>query len=135
VIAIGASTGGTNAVQAIVQALPADAPPTALSATLCSPEPSPAQASDEPVAFQEIRSAPGFNHWRDGYLAQLQRRLNAQGFDAGKPDGLPGPRTRSAIRAFQKAAGLPADGHASPRLLERLREASDNSGDAAERGA
>jgi len=66
---------------------------------------------------------------------ELQRRLNAQGFDAGKPDGLPGPRTRSAIRAFQKAAGLPADGHASPRLLERLREASDNSGDAAERGA
>ncbi len=66
---------------------------------------------------------------------ELQRRLNAQGFDAGKPDGLPGPRTRGAIRAFQKAAGLPADGHPSPRLLQRLRKASDDPADTAEKGA
>jgi peptidoglycan hydrolase-like protein with peptidoglycan-binding domain len=32
-----------------------------------------------------------------------------------------GSQTREAIRGFQKAAGLPADGYPSFGLLERLR--------------
>lgn len=50
----------------------------------------------------------------------LQRRLAALGFDPGAPDGILGSRTRVAIRAFQMAHGLPADGHPSHGLLERL---------------
>ena len=56
---------------------------------------------------------------RDQSLA-LQRRLNELGFDAGEPDGIPGSRTKAAIRAFQRAAGLPQDGHPSAALLEQL---------------
>jgi peptidoglycan hydrolase-like protein with peptidoglycan-binding domain len=35
---------------------------------------------------------------------------------------VPGSRTREAIRAFQKSAGLPVDGYASATLLEHLRQ-------------
>ena len=53
---------------------------------------------------------------------ELQQRLNALGFDAGVPDGIPGSRTRAAVRAYQARAGLPADGYPSPSLLEHLRQ-------------
>ena len=52
---------------------------------------------------------------------EMQRLLNRLGFDAGVEDGMPGPRTRAAIRAFQKAHSLPPDGYPSPVLLKRLR--------------
>jgi len=52
---------------------------------------------------------------------ELQRRLAARGFDIGAPDGRLGPKTRNAIRSFQVAAGMPADGFPSATILERLR--------------
>jgi len=51
---------------------------------------------------------------------QLQTLLSRRGYDVGTPDGVIGPRTRAAIMAFQRQAGLPADGHASGLLLNRL---------------
>src|SRR3546814_19741403 len=55
----------------------------------------------------------------------MQALLNARGYDAGKPDGLVGPQTREALRAFQLAAGLPADGYPTVDVIERLREDDD----------
>ena len=52
---------------------------------------------------------------------EIQRLLNRLGFDAGSEDGWPGPRTRDAIRAFQKEHSLPPDGYPEPALLKRLR--------------
>jgi membrane-bound lytic murein transglycosylase B len=49
-------------------------------------------------------------------MTTLQQQLGALGFDAGKPDGLPGIKTQSAIRRYQAAHDLPADGYASPGL-------------------
>jgi lytic murein transglycosylase len=54
---------------------------------------------------------------------ELQTRLNERGFDVGNPDGAIGPRTRSAIRAFQASAGLPEDGRAGMRVLDALKAA------------
>lgn len=51
---------------------------------------------------------------------QLQAALNRKGFQAGEPDGLAGPATRRAIRAFQKSRGLIPDGYASVMLLSRI---------------
>lgn len=53
-------------------------------------------------------------------IEQMQARLNALGFDAGKPDGLVGPQTREAVRAYQLAEGLPADGYPTNALIARI---------------
>ena len=53
-------------------------------------------------------------------VKQIQNRLNQLGFDAGRSDGLPGPRTKAAIRVFQTQQALPPDGYPSPWLLESL---------------
>lgn len=55
-------------------------------------------------------------------LMELQTRLKQQGYDPGTPDGLLGPATRAAIRAYQKTNGLPPDGYASVSLLARMRK-------------
>jgi len=43
-------------------------------------------------------------------VAELQRRLNALGFDAGREDGIFGRGTLAALIEYQRNAGLPADG-------------------------
>lgn len=51
-------------------------------------------------------------------VKRLQDTLNHLGYEAGPVDGQPGRQTRAAIRAFQQDAGLPADGHPSPPVLQ-----------------
>ncbi len=51
----------------------------------------------------------------------LQRLLTARGHGTGGVDGIIGPNTRAAVRAYQRAAGLVADGYPSMELLDRLR--------------
>ncbi|SDX34575.1 lytic murein transglycosylase [Roseicitreum antarcticum] len=51
----------------------------------------------------------------------LQRGLTAAGFDTQGTDGVIGPNTRDAIRAYQARMNLPATGEPSRALLDRLR--------------
>lgn len=51
----------------------------------------------------------------------LQTRLTARGFDTQGADGVIGPNSEAAIRAYQSSIGLPATGTPSPELLERLK--------------
>ena len=53
-------------------------------------------------------------------VARAQRGLTDLGYQPGPVDGLMGPRTRTAIRTYQKSAGLPATGMLSRRLVERI---------------
>ena len=50
----------------------------------------------------------------------LQVALRARGYYLGPIDGITGPRTAAGIRAFQRAAGLRADGLAGARTRARL---------------
>lgn len=50
----------------------------------------------------------------------LQKGLAALGFAAGKADGILGRHTRDALRAYQAAHDLPADGFATTHLLTRI---------------
>jgi len=50
----------------------------------------------------------------------LQVALRARGYDPGPIDGVVGPRTAHAVRAFQRRAGIHADGLAGPRTRARL---------------
>lgn len=58
----------------------------------------------------------------------LQAKLNALGFDSGAPDGFPGLKTQAAIRSYQLAHQLHADGYASTQLLKQVLQegSSDN---------
>ena len=49
-----------------------------------------------------------------------QQSLAKLGFDPGAADGLVGANTRTALRGWQKARGLPADGYLSVDLVGRL---------------
>jgi hypothetical protein len=55
-------------------------------------------------------------------IADIQTYLAVRGFEAGDIDGLLGPQTRHAIRAFEAANDLPVTGAASPKLLSLLTE-------------
>ncbi len=64
--------------------------------------------------------------------APVQRALAELGYDPGPTDGVPGPATRAAVRAFQAEAGLEVDGRITQALLDRLYQAFDRH--VAERG-
>ncbi len=51
----------------------------------------------------------------------LQSRLTAHGFSPGPIDGVIGPATVAAIRAFEKKHGLPVDGTADGPVVNALR--------------
>ncbi len=52
---------------------------------------------------------------------ELQEKLIARGYPTGKTDGVIGPDTITAIRAYQTSVGMVPDGYASAELLQRLR--------------
>jgi N-acetylmuramoyl-L-alanine amidase len=54
-------------------------------------------------------------------VTALQHTLNRLGFDAGREDGILGPETASALREFQRNAGLTVDGISGPATLEAFR--------------
>jgi len=53
---------------------------------------------------------------------EMQRRLTAAGFNTDGVDGIIGPNTIAAIRAFQASIGMVPDGYASLEILKRLRK-------------
>ncbi|MFP2930115.1 peptidoglycan-binding domain-containing protein [Pyxidicoccus sp. 3LG] len=53
-------------------------------------------------------------------VTALQNRLNQLGFNAGTADGQFGPKTAAAVKAFQKAKGLVADGIVGPKTWDKL---------------
>ena len=62
---------------------------------------------------------------------QIQKALAQAGYYQGTIDGVIGPKTRRAIRAFQEANGLKADGRCGPLTWEKQKvyviEAIDSS--------
>lgn len=54
-------------------------------------------------------------------IAAAQRTLNQLGYNAGKTDGIVGPDTRRAIRAFQKDRSLVEDGRLTLALAGKLK--------------
>jgi len=53
-------------------------------------------------------------------VVEIQTALAARGFAPGEPDGVVGPMTRQAIKAYQRQTALPPDGHADHALWQRL---------------
>ena len=55
-----------------------------------------------------------------GRVRAVQRALARLGYDPGPVDGAIGPRTRAALRAYQDASGLAADGRLTPDLEREI---------------
>ena len=56
----------------------------------------------------------------DATVAAVQRRLARAGYYHGSIDGVIGAGTRSAVRAFERNNGLPADGIIDSQLLRTM---------------
>jgi peptidoglycan hydrolase-like protein with peptidoglycan-binding domain len=57
---------------------------------------------------------------RGSDVAALQNRLNALKYNAGTPDGIFGAATENAVRTFQRAKGLTADGIVGSKTISAL---------------
>ena len=49
-------------------------------------------------------------------IARIQRQLQSLGYSPGPADGIMGPKTRAAIKAFQEKQGLEVTGNISEDL-------------------
>lgn len=56
-----------------------------------------------------------------GDVAPIQAQLNRLGYESGRVDGVLGPLTTAAIRAYQADKNLPVDRQVTGALLMRLR--------------
>jgi putative chitinase len=68
-------------------------------------------------------------------VRELQVLLKRKGFDAGQADGEFGPKTKTAVMAFQGAQGLKADGVVGPKTWAALRASPPASQPTLEKGA
>jgi membrane-bound lytic murein transglycosylase B len=55
-------------------------------------------------------------------IMMIQSKLNRLGFDTGEPDGIAGPKTRSAARNYQIQNNLRADGYIGEELFNHLQD-------------
>ncbi|SEH44789.1 peptidoglycan L-alanyl-D-glutamate endopeptidase CwlK [Halobacillus karajensis] len=53
-------------------------------------------------------------------VKEVQKKLNKLGYNPGLIDGIYGPKTKTAIKAFQHQEGLEVDGSAGPLTINRL---------------
>lgn len=95
---------------------PTTAPPTTSPTTATTPTTTPTTKITVPSAGLK----PGD---KGAAVKQLQRALTAVGYSAGKIDGSYGPSTESAVKRFQQAHSLTADGIAGSKTLAALRAA------------
>ena len=63
---------------------------------------------------------PGTPIARVEVVKGVQQVLHRLGYDVGTPDGLAGPKTAEAIRAFERGTGMNETGAINPRLLAVL---------------
>jgi len=79
-----------------------------------------APAPAVPQAAPEVSAAPA----SDPVLMQIQTALARNGLYTGEIDGLMGPKSAAAIRAWEKANGYSETGEASAALLAVMEQAS-----------
>ncbi len=86
------------------------------------PPPVPVQTPPEEVfkAKKSLTGEAGSSPETRARLLRAQTALATRGYNVGPVDGIMGPRTGAAIKAFQSDQGLAPDGRVTNGLIERL---------------
>lgn len=80
------------------------------------------------VSYREL-DKEGFMEWRSilcetnvtpSLISRLQQKLNAEGYEAGSPDGVVGSQTIKAVNAYQADNKLPKDRYLNIKTLKHL---------------
>jgi peptidoglycan hydrolase-like protein with peptidoglycan-binding domain len=108
--ALASAARDMSPVAAIPRARPTDAGPARTEAPKAEAAPPPAPTA-APRASTEV-------------ISDIQRELVRRGFYSGDVDGRYGPRTDTAIRDFEHAAGLRASTEPNEGLLQAIRRSS-----------
>lgn len=80
----------------------------------------------EPVAPMRPAATEDMLGLSRSIRAEVQRRLTLTGFDPGAVDGIFGPTTREALRAWQAASALPETGYLDETALTALVERTED---------
>lgn len=74
-----------------------------------------------PLARAETRVDAMPPDIRHAYMVSIQEELLAHGYHVGPIDGVIGKKSKGAIRAYQRDAGLPVNGVPTKELLDHLK--------------
>jgi hypothetical protein len=71
-------------------------------------------------AKQSRNETAPMTHMTSSTLMEAQKKLNQEGFDAGRADGRWGTKTAEAVKSFQEKNNLPATGKLDEQTLAEL---------------
>jgi localization factor PodJL len=83
-------------------------------------EPIDLAANFAPIGTWSPTFEPGEAITATEVIAKVQQALAKLGYDVGTPDGMAGPKTAEAIKAFERGTGMSESGAVNPRLLAVL---------------
>ena len=74
-----------------------------------------------PGGYPAAANPGATNAFDHATVREVQDELARRGYDVGPVDGRLGPRTKAAIREYERDAGLPVNGLPSPSLRDHMR--------------
>lgn len=99
--------------------------PVCVDGVPASPDPEPLPPAPEPPSPKPTKRPTIRKGSKGTYVKEVQQALISLGYDVGKTgaDGKFGRNTQKAVKAFQKASGLTADGIVGPKTYAALEKA------------
>jgi peptidoglycan hydrolase-like protein with peptidoglycan-binding domain len=73
-----------------------------------------------PAFAKQSRNEAAPMHMKSSTLMEAQKKVNQEGFDAGRADGRWGTKTAEAVKSFQEKNNLPATGKLDEQTLADL---------------
>ena len=105
----------------VARAEPAPIPMERPAQLMQADEPAPAPAATRSTALEPASTVIPDEPVGNPDVFEVQRKLAAFKLFDAKVDGFYGPRTASAIRAFEEKVGLPPTGRLTPEIVERIK--------------
>ncbi|HEY8256817.1 MAG TPA: peptidoglycan-binding domain-containing protein [Gemmatimonadales bacterium] len=94
-----------------------------LSAQTSAPAKPAPQAQKTPAPAKATASATPMHNWTKAEITEAQQGLAKAGYFKGKPTGEMNADTRKALKAFEKANNMPANGKLTDSVFAKLKTA------------